>query len=424
MFQFPRATPVDSRLVMGASFAVMGVSVMSVPSPISALPGRTPELTELLTRWCDQNSGSDHFAGLAAMLDLLEASFSRLPGARVERVALPGTPARALRVHVRPGASTRVLLSGHYDTVYGQADAFQRCERLAPDRLRGPGTADMKGGLLTLLTALEAFEQTPHAHQIGYEVLLNPDEEIGSFGAAPLFTAAAARCAFGLVFEPARPDGTLVHSRKGTGNFTITSHGRTGHAASPAGTSRNAIVALSEYLVGASRLPAEIPGVMLNVGNIRGGGPATNVVPDLASAQLDVRVTRLSDREPVLARLHELAAPINAREGHRIEVTGSFNRPPMERTAAADAIFAEWQSCGQALGLTPLSWVHTGGASDANNLSAAGLPCLDGLGPIGDLLHSPNEWVLLPSIAQRAQIAALFLHRLASGEFKLPARKG
>jgi glutamate carboxypeptidase len=394
-------------------------SSMSIPVSISQLSARAAELRDLLIRWCDQNSGSDNFAGLTAMRALLAAAFGGLPGAQIEHVTLSGTPAQALRVRVRPAAPIQLLFSGHYDTVYGAQDPFQKCELLSPDKLRGPAIIDMKGGLVVMLATLQAFEQTPHAARLGYEVLINPDEEIGSMGAAPLFVEAARRFQLGLVFEPARPNGDLVQSRKGTGNFTVTSRGRAAHAASAKRDGRNAIAALAEFLVAANRLPGEIPGVLLNVGSIRGGGPATNVVPDFAEALLDLRVTHLDEREVVTARFNAIAAPINARDGHRLEIGGGFNRPPMEATPVTEGVFTAWQQCGRDLGIAPFSWVHAGGASDANNLSAAGLSCLDGLGPLGDRLHSPDEWIHLPSLAERAQLAALFLHRLAGGEIKL-----
>jgi glutamate carboxypeptidase len=392
---------------------------MALPASISTLPSRANEWRDLLIRWCNQNSGSDNFAGLAAMLELLHAAFSQLPGAVVERVTLVNTPARALRAKVRPAAPTQLFFSGHYDTVYGANDPFQTCTQLTTETLRGPGVIDMKGGLVVMLAALHAFEQTPHAATLGYEILINPDEEIGSAGAWPLFRDAARRHRFGLVFEPARPSGDLVQSRKGTGNFTITSHGRAAHAASAKQDGRNAIAALAEYLTAAAQLPRESPGVLLNIGNIRGGGPATNVVPDFAEAQLDVRVTRVTESDAVIARLHALAEPINTREGHRLVISGEFNRPPMECGPMTERLFAAWQESAQILGLAPFSWVHAGGGSDGNILSAAGLPCLDGLGPIGDRLHSPDEWIDLPSITTRAQLAALCLHRLASGAISL-----
>jgi glutamate carboxypeptidase len=379
-------------------------------------------LRDLLITWANINSGSENFAGLDRMRLALAAEFGTLRDATLEHVALAGTPAQALRVAIRPRAPRQLLFSGHYDTVYGADDPFQQCTPLDADRIRGPGVTDMKGGLVVMLAALRELEKSPHAAQLGVEVLLTPDEEIGSFGSGALFAAAGAsrKFALALVFEPARPNGDIVHSRKGTGNFTATCHGRAAHAASPARTGRNAIAALAEFLVGAHRLPDELPGVMLNIGNIRGGQPATNVVPDFAEAKLDVRVTRAADREPLLARLHALAAPINARDGFKLEITGAFNRPPKECTPVEEAAFAAWQQCARELGLAPFTWVHTGGASDGNNLSAAGLPNLDGLGPLGDRLHSAEEFIVWTTMAERARLCARFLEKFAAGEISLP----
>jgi glutamate carboxypeptidase len=379
-----------------------------------------PVLRDRLIRWANQNSGSDHPAGLAAMVGLLEADFSTLSGVTVARVACTGTAAQALRVRYRPEAKQQILLSGHYDTVYGADHPFQRCELTDERTLRGPGVTDMKGGIVVLHAALESYLASAPPANLGLEVLLTPDEETGSFGSTALFTAAAGRHRLGLVFEPARPNGSLVQSRKGTGNFTVTCHGRAGHAAKSPSDARNAIAALAEFLVAAHRVPAELPGVLLSTGLIRGGSEATNVVPDFAQALLDVRITRAADRTAVLVRLNELAAPINAREGLRLEITGSFNRPPKECGPVEEAAFAAWQKCGEELGLAPFSWVHAGGGSDGNLLSAAGLPNLDGLGVIGDHLHSDREYCVLPSLVERAQLCALFLQRMAEGKIVLP----
>lgn len=382
-------------------------------------------LRDLLTTWADINSGSDNFPGLDRMRAALAVEFGTLPGALVDHVPLAGTPAQALRIRVRPDAPTQLLFSGHYDTVYGADSPFQRCTLLDADTLRGPGVADMKGGLLVILAALREFEQASPAaarSRLGYEILLTPDEEIGSYGSGALFAAAGAsrRFALAFVFEPARPNGDVVHSRKGTGNFTATCHGRAAHAASPIRAGRNAIAALAEFLVAAHRVPDELPGVMLNIGNIRGGGPATNVVPDFAEAKLDVRITRVADREPLLARLRELAAPINARDGFRLEITGSFNRPPKESGPVEAAALEAYHASARELGLAPFTSVHTGGASDGNNLAAAGLPNLDGLGPIGDKLHSSDEFVRLPTLAERARLTARVLEKIATGAVVLP----
>lgn len=381
-------------------------------------------LRDLLISWADINSGSDNFAGLDRMRATLAAEFGTLPGAQVEHVPLANTPAQALRIRVRPTAPLQLLFSGHFDTVYDAQSPFQRCTLLDERTLRGPGVADMKGGLVVILAALREFEKSPHAARVGYEVLLTPDEEIGSYGSGPLFAVAgeSKRFALALVYEPARPNGDVVQSRKGTGNFIATCHGRAAHAASPTRNGRNAIAALSEFLVAAHRLPDDMPGVMLNIGSIRGGGPATNVVPDFAEAKLDVRVTRMADREPLLARLRALTEPINARDGFRLELGGGFNRPPKESGPVEEAAMQGLYAAGRELGLPAFTAVHTGGASDGNNLAAAGLPNLDGLGPIGDRLHSADEFVVIPTLAERAALNARLLEKIASGAVVLPAK--
>jgi len=392
---------------------------MTLPPSIASLPGRTAEFGALLAAWANQNSGSGHRAGLDCMRVALRAAFANLAGAQIDEPECPGTAA-ALRVRMRPSAPIQILLNGHFDTVYEANDPFQTCRWLDAETLNGPGVADMKGGLLTMLAVLQAFEATPHAARIGWEALLTPDEETGSHGSAHLLREAAGRAHFGFVFEPARPNGDIVQSRKGTGGVVVTCHGRASHAAKVPNDGRNAILGLADFILAASHIPDDLRGVMVNVGNIRGGSAATNVVPDLAVAELDLRITQVADRPALLSRLEQIAAAINAREGFRLEYVATFNRPPKECVPLERHVFTAWQRAAHDVGVAPFTWVHTGGGSDGNILSAAGLPNLDGVGPIGDQLHSNREFLRVPTIAPRAQIAALFLHRLAAGEVTLP----
>ena len=400
-----------------------------IPPSIAALPARTAELGALLERWANINSGSGHAAGLARMADTLRADFSRaFPAATIEEINTdapgfnpPGS--RALRIRLRPAAPTQVFLCGHYDTVYEADDAFQVCRWLDATTLNGPGVADMKGGLVTILAALQAFEATPHAASVGWEVLLTPDEETGSHGTAHLFCGAARDHQFGFVFEPGRPNGNIIHSRKGTGGLVATCHGRAAHAAKVPNDGRSAILALAEFLLDAAKIPSEMPDVMVNVGNIRGGTAATNVVPHFAESEIDIRITKIADSEPLLARFQALADRINTRDGIKLTLKGGFNRPPKECLPAEEAVFPEWQRAARDVGVPEFTWVHGGGGSDGNFLTAGGLPNLDGIGPIGDNLHSDREFCRVETIAPRAQIVALFLHRVAAGEIKLGAPK-
>jgi glutamate carboxypeptidase len=404
----------------------MSSASSAVPPSIATLPARTPELGALLERWSNINSGSGHAAGLERMREVLRVDFAQaFPAASIEDIATdapgfnpPGT--RALSIRMRPDAPTQVFLSGHYDTVYEAGDAFQSCRWLDPTTLNGPGTADMKGGLVTMLAALQAFEGTPHASEVGWEVLLTPDEETGSHGTAGLFRTASRRHQFGFVFEPGRPAGDIIHSRKGTGTIVATCHGRAAHAAKVPNDGRSAILALAEFLLDAAKIPSQMADVMVNAGNIRGGTSATNVVPHFAESEIDIRITRLADREPLLARFQEIADRINTRDGINLVLKGGFNRPPKECLPAEEAAFPEWQRAARDVGVKPFTWVHGGGASDGNFLTEGGLPNLDGIGPIGDGLHSNREFCRVETIAPRAQIVALFLHRVATGEIKLP----
>ena len=136
-----------------------------------------------------------------------------------------------------------------------------------------------------------------------------------------------------------------------------------------------------------------------------------------------MRVTTPANREPLLARFRELADRVNAIDGLKLELQGGFNRPPKECVPAEIRAFAEWQRAARDVGVAPFNWVHTAGASDGNFLSEAGLPNLDALGPLGDHLHSDREFCRVETIAPRAQIVALFLHRVAAGETTLPSRR-
>lgn len=392
----------------------------TLPPELDA-PFPTGPLVERLLAWSAINSGSDHVAGLTRMADVLEAALRELTST-VERVPLDDAGRVAVRATLRPDAPVRVLCSGHYDTVYGAAHTFQTPRVVSADKLNGPGVADMKGGIVGMLAALTAFERTGAAHRLGWTILLTPDEETGSETSRPVIEAAARDHDLGLVFEPARDSGAMVRSRAATGIFTLTVHGRAAHAGRDPAAGRNAIVALAELLLAANRLPETIPDLMINVGAIRGGG-TVNIVPDHAAVDLNARASTKAALGATETALNDLVAAVNTRDGYRAALTGQFNRDPLQSTPEREALFAALQNCAIALGETPPDWMHVAGGSDGNLLHAAGLPVLDGLGPVGGGLHSPAEYIETATLASRARLATLFLHGLATGEIALPARE-
>jgi glutamate carboxypeptidase len=375
--------------------------------------------------WARINSGSSNLDGLARLAALLADAFSVLPGrlsleeaAPVEAVepdgrlrALPH--GRNLHVVVRPEAPVQVLLTGHMDTVYGADHPFQRLEWLGAKVLRGPGVADMKGGLAVMLAALRAVETCPSAERIGYEVVINSDEEVGSPGSAALIARAAAGKVAALTYEPAAlPDGTLAGARPGSGNFSLVVTGRSAHAGRNPEEGRNALVAAAELAV---RLDgAKRAGLSVNPARIDGGGP-NNVVPDHAILRINMRPRTLGDQQAAQAALGGAVAAVAEARDVRIAMHGGFGRPPKPLDSGAERLFELVRSCGAELGQA-IAWRDTGGVCDGNNIAAHGVPVVDTMGVRGGSIHSPDEYLIVDSLAERAQLSALTLLRLARGE--------
>jgi glutamate carboxypeptidase len=375
--------------------------------------------------WARINSGSANLDGLGRMAERLAAAFSVLPGqlsleeaAPVEAVEPDGRlrplpHGRNLHLVVRADAPVQVLLTGHMDTVYGADHPFQRLEWLGAKVLRGPGVADMKGGLAVMLAALGAVEESALAERIGYEVVINSDEEVGSPGSAALIERAAAGKVAALTYEPAAlPDGTLAGARPGSGNFSLVVTGRSAHAGRNPEEGRNALVAAAELAV---RLDsAKRPGLSVNPARIDGGGP-NNVVPDHAILRINMRPRTLDDQQAAQAALAEAVAAVAEARDVRITIHGGFGRPPKPLDPAAEALFELVRRCGAELGQA-IAWRDTGGVCDGNNIAARGVPVVDTMGVRGGAIHSPDEYLIVDSLAERAQLSALTMLRLARGE--------
>ncbi|GGO87962.1 hypothetical protein GCM10011348_42330 [Marinobacterium nitratireducens] len=319
----------------------------------------------------------------------------------------------ALRIRKRPDAPLQVFFCGHMDTVFAIDHPFQSVRWLDDNTLNGPGVADLKGGLMVMLKALEALERSPFAEQVGWEILFNPDEEIGSPGSAALIAEAARRVDIGMIYEPCMPDGTLAGARKGSGNFSVVVRGRAAHAGREHHLGRNAVRALCDFVSGLDDLNGQRDGVTINPGFIHGGG-AVNVVPDSAMARFNIRLERARDEAWCLEQLDRLGAEINARDGISLQLHGGFGRKPKQLSAANQALFELARDCGADLGMT-IDWKPTGGCCDGNNLAAAGIPNIDTLGVQGGKIHSSDEYMLVSSFTERAKLSALILMKLADG---------
>lgn len=371
-------------------------------------------------RWSAVNSGTGNLAGLATVGYMLAEAFGVLPGklswvdpAPVERVGADGVVrevahGRHLTLSVRPEAPVRVLLTGHMDTVYGADHPFQAVREIAPGVLNGPGTADMKGGLAVMLAALTAIEAS--GTRLGYDVLVNADEETGSLSSAGLIAALARGKAAALTYEPALADGTLAGARGGSGNFAIVVRGRSAHAGRNPEEGRNALVAAAALAVRLAEVGGS--GLSVNPSRIEGGGP-NNVVPDLGVLHVNFRPADAGAIGRAQAAIDAAVATIAAAHDVRVEVHGGFSRPPKPIDAGAAALFERVRAAGVDLG-QPIAWRDTGGVCDGNNIAAAGLPVVDTMGVRGGAIHSADEFMVVDSLAERAALSAVVLLRMTN----------
>lgn len=317
----------------------------------------------------------------------------------------------ALRIRKRPEAPVQVFLCGHMDTVFPVDHPFQKVKWLDRNTINGPGVTDLKGGLLIMLKALEVLEQSPWAEQIGWEILFNPDEEIGSPGSAPLIAEAAQHVHLGMIFEPCMPDGSLAGQRKGSGNFSVISHGKAAHAGREHHLGRNAIRVLCDFVSAVDDLNGQREGVTFNPGYIHGGG-AVNIVPDRCIHKFNIRISQPNDEQWCKNQLNQIIDQINLRDGIQLQLHGGFTRKPKILTPANQKLFDLVTVFGKELGMD-INVKATGGCCDGNNLAAAGIPNIDTLGVQGGAIHSAQEYLLVDSLVPRAKLSTALLLSLA-----------
>ncbi len=377
--------------------------------------------------WCAGNSGSRNIGGLEATLALLTDAWGEaLPGAAVSHEVLEPTveiaadgretlhqPPPALLLTMRPEAPVQVVMTGHYDTVFPAGSPFQVVDQRADGALNGPGIADMKGGISVMMGALEGFERFAGAGNVGWRVLLSPDEEIGSLGSGAVLARIGRLGHVGMTYEPALADGTLASGRKGSGNFHVRVSGRSAHAGRAFDEGRNAITAAARIAGALDGLNGRRDGVTVNVAKIDGGS-ALNVVPDLAVVRFNVRFPDDAARRWLEGEV-EAACGCGRGEGLGVSMFGGVTRAAKPFNGAQVALFEDVRRVGAALG-QEIAWKPSGGVCEGNNLFAVGLPNVDTLGVRGGDIHSEDEFAWPDSFAERAQLSALMLMKMASRE--------
>lgn len=312
-----------------------------------------------------------------------------------------------LRITWVPGQAksrSQLLVLGHYDTVYASRTLIKMPFRTVGGRVFGPGVFDMKAGIVQALFALDVIKRLGGAVRKKIVFLWTSDEEIGSESSRQLLEMEAQRSDAVFVLEPALgPKGLLKTARKAVGEAELIVHGRASHAGLAPEKGVNSIHELALQIARISEWNDSSCGISINAGLVA-GGTRPNVIPDRASAVLDLRALRSDDMRKIDKQLRILRAIL---PGAKIEVRGGFNRPPLERKYSAE-LFKRGALLAEQMGFTVGEGI-AGGGSDGNLTAALGIPTLDGLGAVGDGAHSPREYIVARRMPQRAALLAALL---------------
>jgi glutamate carboxypeptidase len=381
--------------------------LMALDTLFELAASRSDRYVESLREMVNIDSGSYTPEGVNRIADLCEKRF-RSGGWEVERRAQrSGEGADEtlgdLLIGRRRGSGRRVLMIGHMDTVFAEGTAAERPFRVDGTTARGPGVSDMKGGLLFGFLAVEILDEAGMRRDLDITYVCNPDEEIGSPFSGPIIQAMAPEFGAAFVMEAARENGDVVSARKGVSDFRIEIHGRAAHAGVEPEKGRNAILEAAHKTLALQALNGRWPGASVNVGVID-GGTRSNVVPDRCSLKVDVRSSAEDTMVAVEDEVKRIAGANTVPDVATSVSWGSWHRP-FEKVGGSAVLVDVAIRIARDLGFE-LSDAPTGGASDANTTSHAGVPTLDGLGPVGGNDHSPEEWSDVASVPQRLALLA------------------
>jgi len=361
---------------------------------------------ELLKTLVEAESPSHDKAAVDRVGAMIAAEARKL-GAQVEIIPNKETGNHVLCRFPSPnGREVRgeggILLLCHMDTVFPLGTIHKTPFREADGKIFGPGTLDMKAGIVIALAALEDAQKSGLNRPV--TLLCTSDEETGSRTSREQIERLAKESALVLVLEPALVDGSLKTWRKGVGAFRVKTKGRAAHAGGDHEKGRNAIEEMAYQVIAIQKLTNYTKQTTLNVGVIQ-GGTVSNVVPEETIIQVDVRVMQSDEWDRLELEMGKLKPVL---DGTSIEILGNLNRPPMPFDETMETTFRKAQSIAAQIGME-LKAGGTGGASDGNFIAPLGIPVLDGMGAVGEGAHSEREYIFTDSLDERAKLVAALL---------------
>ncbi len=369
---------------------------------LSFLDSHAEEQIQFVIDLCNQNSFTYNKKGVDRIGDMI---FDQLNGILPIHQVVKQNNIGNIYLLKNTSSSKAIYLIGHMDTVFPPDHPFQKC-LLQGDYLKGPGTGDMKGGLAVFVYALKAIKEVDFHTKLRLVLILNSDEEIGSTTSQSIFIEERKKAIACLVAECAGHNGEIVTSRNGKMGVRIDCLGQDRHVGFGTHEKASAILELAHKIIAIESLNASIPGVSLNVGKIEGGlGPCT--IPGHASCLLDIRWVEEKHQEILLNEIRTKIAN-SSQPGCHSELKILNARPAMPLKKSTKELFRIIQQVGHHL-TQKINQEHRRGTSDANFFGAACVPTLDGLGPICDKDHTPEEFIKISSLKERSALLALFL---------------
>jgi glutamate carboxypeptidase len=365
---------------------------------LAHLRARRDEMVETLSLLVEAESPSTDLERLDICAELVSSVGADVTGCPAQVVRVDGRP----HLEWRFGATTRVALIGHFDTVWPVGTIARKPFTLSGDVITGPGSLDMKAGIVQLFAALGTLSTLD-----GMTIVLTSDEELGSQTSRAMVEAAARGALAALVLEPTGDGGALKTARKGTGMYTMTVGGRAAHAGLEPEKGANALIELAHLVLAVDAVARPELGTTVTP-TVAQAGTATNVVPDTATIEIDVRVAVAAEADRVDRDIRALATTV---PGCTLTVSGGPNRPPMPASASAPLVPLV-EAAAARLGLAPPGGVEVGGASDGNFTAAIGTPTLDGLGAVGEGAHAEREYVVASAMPERAALLAELVDEL------------
>lgn len=354
------------------------------------------------------DSGSHNKAGIDQVGTFLSEEYKKM-GFTVERKENPENGDNLIIQH-EEATDTTIMVIAHMDTVFPNGTASERPFTIKDGRAYGPGVIDMQSSLVSLLYAMKAlYEENDDAYK-NVTIILNSDEEIGSPTSRELIEEVSKTKDYALVMEPARANGAIVSARRGGGGYTLKVKGKASHSGVAPEDGVSAIEELAYKIIKLENLNDHEHGIAINVGQIHGGA-ATNMIPDEAVAEIDVRIAKEEQKDMIEKQIEDICATSDV-EGTELILEGGINRPPLELNERNQALLQTVKKVGQSIGLT-IEDVHTGGGSDASFPSALGVATIDGLGPVGGELHNEKEYLVVDTITERCMLLAKLMSHLS-----------